>query len=183
MMGPGLRRFFLTSHVTSSVGWLGAVAGFLALAVVGLVARDVQTVRAACLGMAPMTRWVIVPLCLASLVSGIVQSLGTPWGLFKHHWVLLKLVVTLVATAALIQHAGPIQDAASLATAAGFSPAELGNLRVNLVVDAGAALLALVAMTALSIYKPRAPTSYGRRRKRARRPPLERNPSAAFTAS
>jgi hypothetical protein len=38
-MAPGLRKFVLTAHVTSSVGWLGAVAGFLALAVAGLTAR------------------------------------------------------------------------------------------------------------------------------------------------
>jgi hypothetical protein len=35
-MTPRLRKFALTAHVTSSVGWLGAVAAFLALAVAGL---------------------------------------------------------------------------------------------------------------------------------------------------
>ncbi len=30
-MTPGLRTFALTAHVTSSSGWLGAAAGFLAL--------------------------------------------------------------------------------------------------------------------------------------------------------
>ena len=29
----GFRKLALTTHVTSSVGWIGAVAGFLALAV------------------------------------------------------------------------------------------------------------------------------------------------------
>jgi hypothetical protein len=29
-MTPGLRKFALTTHVTSSVGWLGAVGAFLA---------------------------------------------------------------------------------------------------------------------------------------------------------
>jgi len=34
-MTPRLRKFVLTAHVTLSVGWLGAVAGFLALAIAG----------------------------------------------------------------------------------------------------------------------------------------------------
>ena len=50
-MTPGLRKFALTAHVTSSVGWLGAVAAFLALAVAGLAVRDAQTVRASYLSM------------------------------------------------------------------------------------------------------------------------------------
>ena len=36
-MTPGLRKFALTTHVTSSVGWLGAVGAFLALAIAGVV--------------------------------------------------------------------------------------------------------------------------------------------------
>ncbi len=32
IMTPGIRKFALTAHVTSSVGVVGAVAGFLALA-------------------------------------------------------------------------------------------------------------------------------------------------------
>ena len=50
-MAPSLRKFALTVHVTSSVGWLGAVAAFLALAVAGLTSRDAQTVRATYLVM------------------------------------------------------------------------------------------------------------------------------------
>ncbi len=38
-MTPGLRKFARTAHVTSSVGWLGAVAGFLALAAAGLTSQ------------------------------------------------------------------------------------------------------------------------------------------------
>lgn len=66
-MTPRLRKFALTAHVTSSVGWLGAVAGFLALAVAGLTSQDAQMVGAAYLTMELTTWFVIVPLSLASL--------------------------------------------------------------------------------------------------------------------
>src|SRR3546814_3156266 len=46
-MTPRLRKFVLAAHVTSSVGSLGAVAVFLALAFAGLTSQDAQLVRAA----------------------------------------------------------------------------------------------------------------------------------------
>jgi hypothetical protein len=103
-MPPRLRKLALTAHVTCSVGWLGAVAGFLALAVVGLTSRDAQTVRGVYLVMEPTAWIVLVPLSVASLLTGLIQSLGTPWGLVRHYWVLFKLLITLVATAVLLMY-------------------------------------------------------------------------------
>ena len=97
-MTPGLRKFALTSHVTSSVSWLGAVAAFLVLAVAGLSSRDDETVRAAYIAMHLTTWFVIVPLSLAALLTGLVQSLGTTWGLFRHYWIATKLLLTVLAT-------------------------------------------------------------------------------------
>ena len=108
MMTPGVRKFALTTHVTSSVGWLGAIAAFLALALGGLASSDAQMVRAAYLAMEFITWFVIVPLCVASLITGLVQSLGTAWGLFRHYWVVAKLGLTVVATAILLVHTQPI---------------------------------------------------------------------------
>ena len=75
---PVTRKFALTAHVTSSVGLLGAVAAFLALAIAGLTSHDARMVRAAYLAMNLTAEFVIVPLAFASLSIGIVQSLGTP---------------------------------------------------------------------------------------------------------
>src|SRR5918997_572837 len=97
-LAPPLRKLALTAHVTTSVGWLGAVAAFLALAIAGLAGDDGPTVRRAYVGAEVITWAVIVPLCLASLVTGVVQSLGTSWGLVRHWWVLIKLALTVVAT-------------------------------------------------------------------------------------
>ena len=54
--------------------------------------------RAVYLAMHLTTWFVIVPLCLASLLTGIVQSLGTTWGLFRHSWIVTKLLLTVLAT-------------------------------------------------------------------------------------
>src|SRR5882672_9318044 len=103
-MTPRLRKFALTAHVTSSVGWLGAVAGVLALAVAGLTSQDVQKVRAAYLAMEMIGRFVLVPLALASLLTGLVQSLGTTWGLCRHYWVLFKLLINVGALVILLMY-------------------------------------------------------------------------------
>ena len=54
-MTPRLRKFALTMHVTSSVGWLGAVAAFLALSIAGLTSGNDETMRAAYLAMQLVT--------------------------------------------------------------------------------------------------------------------------------
>ena len=95
---PNLRKLALIAHVTFSVGWLGAVAAFLSLAIAGLTSQDAQLVRSADLAMDLTACFVIVPLCFASFVTGIVSSLGTPWDLFRHYWVLVKLLITIPAT-------------------------------------------------------------------------------------
>jgi hypothetical protein len=164
LMPPGVRRFALTAHVTTSVGWLGAVAAFLALALAGLTNSDGSTVRAAYVATEVITWGVIVPLCLASLLTGIVQSVGTPWGLFRHWWVVVKLALTVVATALLLLHTQPIGHLSAAAAGAGGFGADLDGLRMQLVVDAAAALVVLLGTTALAVIKPRGVTRIGRRR-------------------
>src|SRR5690242_17381768 len=114
-MMPGMRKFALTAHVAFSVGLLGSVAAFLALSVAGLVSQDAQMARSAYPAMELIARFVIVPLALASLLTGIIQSLGTPWGLIRHYWVSAKLLLTVFATTVLLIKMELISYAARLA--------------------------------------------------------------------
>src|SRR5919107_3010675 len=114
-MPPGLRKFALAAHLIVSVGWIGAVIAYLALGVATVVSQDAQTVRAAWITM-EMTGWyVIVPLALAALLTGLVMALGTPWGLFRHYWVLISLVLTILATVVLLLHMPTVSSLADLA--------------------------------------------------------------------
>jgi hypothetical protein len=158
-----LRKGALTLHVTSSVGWMGAVACFLALAIAGLTGREDHAVRAAYVAMKLTTWAVIVPLGLASLVTGLIESLATPWGLFRHYWVVAKLVLTLLATVVLLVHTQPIGLLAHAAAHATLG-ADLRSIRIQLLVDAAAALFVLLVATVLAIYKPRGVTRYGWRK-------------------
>ena len=163
-MTPGLRKFALTTHVTSSVGWLGAVAAFLALAIAGVGSQNPQTVRAAYLAMHLTTWFVIVPLSFAALLTGIVQSLGTTWGVFRHYWVVTKLLLTALATMILLLHTQPIDQVAAVAAQTTLAGGDLRQVRIQLIADAGAALFVLLVTTALSVYKPWGLTPYGLRK-------------------
>ena len=166
IMTPGLRRFALTVHLTSSVGWIGAVAAYLALGVSAVASQDAQTVRAAWIAM-ELTGWfVIVPLALAALLTGLVMSLGTPWGLFRHYWVLISLVLTILSAVVLVLHMPTVSALAGVAREAD-SP-HLGGLGGDLF-HAGGGLLVLLAITVLNVYKPQGLTPYGWRQQHAER--------------
>jgi hypothetical protein len=164
-MAPRLRKLALTAHVTSSVGWLGAVVVFLALSVASLTSRDAETVRGAYLVMELTGRVVLVPLSLASLLTGLISSLGTIWGLFRHYWVLFKLLINVVATIVLLLYVQTLDYLADVAAATTLSSGDLRELRNSSpMLHAGAALLLLLVATTLAIYKPRGMTRYGQRK-------------------
>jgi hypothetical protein len=161
IMPAGWRKVALVAHVTSSVGFLGAVAAFLGLAVAGLRGEDAGSARAAYVAM-EMTTWsVIVPLNVAALLTGLVQSLGTTWGLFRHYWIIVKLLLTSVVTVVLLLQTRQIAYMADLSTATPLSGRDHIGLRTSLIVHAAGGLLILLTATALSIYKPRGMTRYG----------------------
>lgn len=167
-MKSAVRKLALFAHVVTSVGWLGSVGAFLALSIAGLIGEDPQRVRGAYLGMEMIGWLVIVPLSVASLITGLIQSLGTEWGLFRHYWILIKLVLNVLASAVLLLHMMPIGRVADLAATTPVLGSDMHDIRVQLVFDAAAAILVLLVATALSIIKPRGLTKYGRRKQAQR---------------
>jgi predicted secreted protein len=165
-MTAPLRKLTLTAHVTTSVGWLGALAVFLAHALATLISQDEQMVRAASLAMGLTAWFVILPLSLASLTTGVVQGLGTGWGLFRHYWILFKLLLTAAATIVLLLKLGPISYLADAAAKTTFSGTDLIGLRTSITVHAGGGLLVLLTAAALAVYKPQGMTPYGVRKQR-----------------
>jgi hypothetical protein len=167
IMSPGVRKLALSAHVTASVGWLGAVAAFLALAVVGLTSVDTQTVRAVYIAMYLIGWFVIVPLSFASLLTGLVEALGTKWGLFRHYWVLAKLLINIFANIVLLMYMPTLTYLANQASDASLSGSDLGSVRdPSPVLHSSAALLLLLVALVLGVYKPRGMTRYGWRKQR-----------------
>lgn len=167
-----LRKFVLTTHVATSVGTLGAVVVFLALAVVGLASEDARLVRAVYPAMDVTARLVIVPLIFAALLIGLGQSLTTPWGLIRHYWVLVKLLLTVFTIAVLLLQLDGISHMAGVAAQRELSATDLLGLRRSLRFHAAGGVLVLLLITTLSVYKPRGVTRYGWRKQHERATPL-----------
>ncbi|MGH3693942.1 MAG: DUF2269 domain-containing protein [Pseudonocardiaceae bacterium] len=164
-MTPRLRKFVLTAHITFSIGWFGAVAAFITIAIAGLMSQDAQMVHAADLTMELIGWSVLVPSSLGALVTGVIQSLGTKWGLFRHYWVLVKLLLTIAATLVLLFKMPSMSYLAGVAAKTIPPPsADLEGLRIELLGHAGGGLLVLLAAIVLAVYKPWGRTRYGRRR-------------------
>jgi hypothetical protein len=165
-MTPGLRKFALTVHLTFSVGWIGAVVAYMGLGVAAMTSQDAQTVRAAWIAM-ELTGWyVIVPLALASLLTGLVMSVGTQWGLFRHYWVLFSLLLTILATVVLLLHMPTVSFLADVAAEA--DEASLVGLGGDLF-HPGVGLVVLLVIQVLNVYKPRGMTPYGWRKQQEER--------------
>ena len=164
IMSPRLARFALTVHVVTSVGLLGAVAVFLVLAITGLASPNAEIVRGAYIAMSLSAWLVIVPLTIAALVTGIIQSLGTTWGLFRHYWLVVKLVLTIVVTIVLLLQMKTISYLADTATEMVLANGDMFEARISMVAHSGVGLLVLLLPTILSTYKPRGRTRYGWRK-------------------
>ncbi|MHB8412789.1 MAG: hypothetical protein ACYDDI_12715 [Candidatus Acidiferrales bacterium] len=172
-MTPVLRKLTITAHVTFSVGWLGAVAGFLALSIVGLTSRDAEVVRGAYLSMDLISKFVIIPMCFAALATGLLQALGTPWGLFRYYWIVMKFSLAIFATIALLIHQFAVMAVAAKRVSGGATEtlfsADLGPLKTELVRAPSIAVVLLLVATTLGVYKPWGLTRYGRRKQQERR--------------
>ncbi len=150
-------------HVMTSVGWMGAVGVFLSLAIAGLGSDDHATVRSSYVAMDTATRYVIVPLAIAAVVTGVVQSLGTTWGLVRHYWVVLKLVISVLAAVVLLLQVSTISRLADSARGR-LGAEQLQGDRASMVLHAGVGLVVLTVPMALSIFKPRGVTPLGRKK-------------------
>ncbi len=172
-MTPAVRKLTITAHVTFSVGWLGAVAAFLVLSIAGLTSHDAEVVRGAYLSMELISRFVIIPMSFAAVATGLLQALGTPWGLFRYYWIVMKFGLAIFATVALLMHQFAVMAVAakrvSGAAAETLFAADFGTLKTELVRAPSLAILLLLGVTTLGVYKPWGLTRYGRRKQQERR--------------
>ena len=165
-MAPGLRKFALTAHLVSSLGWIGAAGAYIALGVSATTSTDTQTVRAAWIAMELIGWFVIVPLAAAALLTGLLMALASPWGLFRHYWVLITLGLTAFATVITVLHMPTVTTQAHVARQA--DAADLDQLGGDLVHPVlGLAMLLVITM--LNTYKPRGLTTYGWRKQQQQR--------------
>ncbi|GEB55581.1 hypothetical protein [Streptomyces gardneri] len=154
---PRRRKAILTLHVTVAVGWVGIEIAQLLLGLVGLFTDDEAVVRATHVVMEILGIELIAGIAWMTLLTGLLLSAATQWGLLKHYWIVVKLVLTVVLM--LDGHFFLQHWLREQAETGGASE----SLGLRLVVSMSVALVLLVAATALSVYKPWGKTRRGRR--------------------
>ncbi|MGH2711740.1 MAG: DUF2269 domain-containing protein [Actinomycetota bacterium] len=169
-MSPGLRKLTLAVHLTVSVGWIGAVAAYMAFDFAAATGQEAETLRNAYLAMERIAEHVIVPLAIASLVTGLAISLGTKWDLFRHYWVLISFLLTTFATIVLLRETQVVSSYAEIAADPTTTGGGLRALPSTLLHSVGGTVVLLVILV-LNIYKPRGLTRYGRRMEAEERKP------------
>ena len=161
VMTSGLRKLALSAHLTFSVGWIGAVVAYLALGITAANGADAARIRGAWMAMDLIGWYVIVPLAVASLLTGLVMALGTKWGLFRHYWVSISFLLTLFSVIVLILHMPTVSSTADVARTADLHVlvtlgGDLEHPAIGLVV--------LLVVQVLNLYKPQGLTRYGWRK-------------------
>jgi len=160
-LSPRLRKTIVAAHVLVAVGWFGVVLAKLVLEVVALSTRNQEAARAGYLFVAALDGAAFPPAAIATVVTGVVLSVGTAWGLFRHWWIVVKLLLTVAVVVTGAAFVGAwTQQAIALA---GMSTPAAGDMAVAAALGTtsrwliGAAVvhvLMLGAATVISVLKP-----------------------------
>ena len=153
------RRAILVVHVATAACWLGLTLGLLALAITANVTGSAPMIEAAARSMKVFTDWLVLPTALLTLLSGLLLSLGTKWGLARHLWVYIKFWLTLITITASVFALRPgVNDAVETVSSGGTLPDPTGLMMGPIV-----SFSAYVFMTVISVLKPWGLTRRGRR--------------------
>jgi hypothetical protein len=159
------RKTALTAHVACGATWLGAVAANLFLGISAAVTDDETLADAYYTSMARLVDF-LPAAAIATLATGLLLALATRWGLFRHWWIIVKLV--LAVTTAVIGW-GIIDPAISNTIR---SRAETGSTGFSdaLLPAIAATPLLLLSATTIAITKPWGRTARARRQARQAAP-------------
>lgn len=168
-----VRRATLVVHVAASACWLGLTLGLLALGITATTTGSAATVEASVRAMKTFADWLLLPLAFFTLLTGLLLSLGTQWGLARHRWVYTKFWLTLATTTATVFALRPGVNTAVAAVSDGGPLPDPGDVLFGPVVS----LSAYLFMTVISVLKPWGLTRRGQRIRTAARKPVDGEPA------
>jgi uncharacterized membrane protein len=161
-------KLLLAAHIIVSVGWLGIVFAKLVLGLAAMTSGAPAVSDALYVSM-EVVNVAFPPAAIGTLVTGVLLSLGTKWGLLRHYWVATKLALTvggIVTGIALVNRlirqsiSAPSGQAVDSGTMLGIASAPT-TLLISLSV---AHVLMLGIATVVSVYKPWGKTRLGWRK-------------------
>ena len=158
-------KLLLTAHIVVSGAWLGIAFAKIILGVAAVTSVAPAASRPLYLSMEAVNV-AFPPTAIATLVTGVLLSLGTKWGLLEYYWVATKLALTVgvvVTGIALVERL--IQRSVSALSVGDGTILGATSAPATLLISLSAAhVLMLGVATVLSVYKPLGRTPFGGRR-------------------
>jgi hypothetical protein len=161
------RQALLAFHAVTSAAWLGVAVMFVALAGLALSAANVRDAQTIYETMAFFDQTMLPMATVAATTSGFALGVTTKWGIVRHWWVAIKVVLSFAVLGIAF---GFLHDALERSAEQAAQLASVGGTVADVTssgqVVLGGFLLALVSLIGamlLSIYKPRGMTPLGRR--------------------
>ncbi|MFB7259088.1 PDR/VanB family oxidoreductase [Streptomyces nojiriensis] len=163
-LGTRGRKLTLALHILSSVGWMGLSMSMATLALIGYLTSDAGVAEGAYYAMYIFDESTVSLVSLVCGATGVLLGCGTPWGLMRHWWLLVKWVLTLgvMVFAWVYTHPLVLTAAEKAAAAEGgvYRPGPEGTLLAWTVPPVFGVL---VFVGVISVYKPWGRTRRGRR--------------------
>lgn len=155
---PRLRKSMLFVHIVTGVGWMGTDIALMILVFGALRSDDAERVAASYLATAYIGVLAVPVLAVAMTISGIILSLGSGLGLFKHWWVFVKLLISLVLCVlvwlALLPELTTLPDMVEMGASADQVRDRLGEATVGLLFPPVVSFTMMAVASLLSIFKP-----------------------------
>lgn len=163
-LAPRWRKLLVVVHVVSSVGWLAITMVNGVLTFTSVFTDDPRRQHAAILMMGQIGDYLLLPISVIALVSGLALGVGTKWGLVRYRWVAIKLVMTLIAIGLTLFTLLPgIRELAETAASTVDGQFVEAGRRPDGFYPIIVSSSMYLTMIVLSVYKPGGKTRYGRR--------------------
>jgi hypothetical protein len=146
-------KTMLVLHVLTSVGWFGLAVAIVFFWITAKATADEGLAHALYLTIAQLP-WLTVPAGLAAIVTGGLLGLGTRYGLVKHWWVIIKILIAAIVVITDGTLTGELAHAAAVNHTS--EPVLYGSSTAHVIV--------LVLASVLSVFKPPGRTPWWSRR-------------------
>lgn len=168
------RKAVLTVHFVASVSWMAIIAVQAVQAVLSAAARsaerDAMMLRSLYEAQYAIDELFLGKISFLVLFSGLVLELATPWGLWRHRWIVVKFAITLTVMALPLLTYKATLDRGYAMLLDGRAAEEINDALgvVGMLPGLGISPLLVLLAAILSMYKPWGPTRFAQRTRTVR---------------
>ena len=151
------KRWLLSIHLLCTVAWLGAGLCSLIFNITALITSNPHLLNAAYVFAGILDKAILRGGAVGALVTGILLSMLTQWGLMRFYWIIVKEIVSILCIVIGFIISGWNADAISLTAMQGLdalhNPLFITN-RTMMFAGIFFQLISLSGVIVISVFKP-----------------------------